>query len=104
MKSTFSFDKVLYQAAAEAPWVFVTLPITMADEISESVPRRAGFGSVRVAARIGDTEWNTSIFPSKADRSYVLPVKRAVRDREEIDVGDTVHVTIRLIDDRDRLE
>lgn len=104
MKSTFSFDKVLYQAAAEAPWVFVTLPTTMADEISESVPRRAGFGSVRVAARIGDTEWNTSIFPSKADRSYVLPVKRAVRDREEIDVGDTVHVTIRLIDDRDRLE
>ena len=75
-------------------------PAAMADEIRESVPRRAGFGSIRVAARIGETEWNTSIFPSKADRSYVLPVKRAVREREEVDVGDTVQVTIRLIEGR----
>ena len=101
VKSTFSFDNVLYEAAAEAPWVFVTLPIAMADEISESVPRRAGFGSVRVTARIGETEWRTSLFLSKPDRSYVLPVKRAVREREEIDVGDTVHVTICLIEVRD---
>ena len=96
---TFSFDNVLYEAAAEAPWVFVTLPPDMADEISALVPRRPGFGSVRVAARIGSSEWNTSLFPSKADGSYVLPVKRAIRDSEEIDVGDTVQVTIRLIGD-----
>jgi hypothetical protein len=99
VEKTFSFDNDLYEAAAEAAWVFVTLPVDMADEISESVPRRRGFGSVRVAARIGSSEWNTSIFPSKADRSYVLPVKRAIRDNERVDVGDAVHVTIRLIED-----
>lgn len=98
MKKTFSFDNVLYEAKAEAPWVFVTLPVDMADEISESLPRRPGFGSVRVAARIGSSVWNTSIFPSKADRSFVLPVKRAIREREEIDVGDTVQITIRLVE------
>ena len=99
MEPTFSFDNVLYEAAAEAPWVFVTLPVAMADEIAESAPRRPGFGSVRVAARIGQSEWNTSLFPSRADRSYVLPVKRAIREREGIDVGDTVQVTIRLAED-----
>ena len=98
MKKSFSFDNVLYEANADAPWVFVTLPVDMADEISESLPRRPGFGSVRVAARIGSSEWNTSIFPSKADRSYVLPVKRAIREQEEIDVGDTVQITIRLVE------
>lgn len=101
---TFSFSNVLYEAAAEAPWVFVTLPADMADEISESVPRRPGFGSVRVSALIGSSEWNTSIFSSKADGSYVLPVKRGIREREKVDVGDTVQVTIRLTEDTDRLE
>jgi hypothetical protein len=96
---TFSFSNLLYEAAAEAPWVFVTLPADMADEISELVPQRPGFGSVRVAVRIGSSEWNTSIFPSKADGSYVLPVKRSVREREQVGPGDTVEVTIRLIGD-----
>ena len=79
--------------------MIVTLPPDMADEISESVPRRPGFGSVRVAVRIGSSEWTTSIFPSKADGSYVLPIKRAVREREEVGLGDIVEVTIRLIGD-----
>lgn len=99
MKTTFSFDNVLYEAAAEAPWVFVTLPVEIADEIMESAPRRPGFGSVRVAVCIGESEWTTSLFPSKADRSYVLPVKRAIREKEQVDAGDTVSVTIRLIEE-----
>lgn len=99
MEPTYSFDGHLFAAAAEAAWVFVLLPADAADEIGELVPRRRGFRSVRVAARIGTTEWNTSIFPSKADRSFVLPIKRAIRDREQIDVGDTARVTIRLVSD-----
>lgn len=99
MGAVYSFENELYEAAAEAAWVFVTLPVEAADDISESVPRRRGFGSVRVTARIGSSEWNTSIFPSKADRSYVLPVKRAIRERERVEAGDTVQVTIRLNED-----
>lgn len=99
VEATFSFDNDLYAAAAQAAWVFIALPVDVADEISESAVRRRGFGSVRVAARIGSSEWHTSIFPSKADRSYVLPVKLAVREKEQVDVRDTVHVTIRLVED-----
>lgn len=99
METSFSFDGKLFAAAAEAAWVFVLLPVGVADEIGDLVPRRRGFGSVRVAVRIGSSLWGTSIFPSKEDRSYVLPIKREIRDRERIDIGDTAHVTIRLISD-----
>jgi hypothetical protein len=99
VEETFSFINDLYRTAAEAGWVFVMLPVDIGDEINEAVPRRRSFGSVRVAARIGSSEWNTSIFPSTADRSYLLPVKRAIRDQERVDVGDTVEVTIRLLED-----
>jgi hypothetical protein len=49
---------------------------------------------VRVHVRIGETVWATSVFPEKVSGSYLLPVKKAVRDREGIDDGDTV--TVRL--------
>ncbi len=75
-------------------WYFITLPLDAADEIRATQERR-GFGSVRVSATIGDSTWDTSVFPETRTSSYVLPVKAAVRDRQGIDEGDLVAVTIR---------
>ena len=47
-----------------------------------------GWGMVPVRARIGDTEWTTSLWPKEG--RYLLPVKDAVRRAESLDVGDTV--------------
>ncbi len=76
--------------------MFVTLPEEMADEIAEVVPRRTGFGAVRVSVRIGSTRWQTSIFPDAKAGSYVLPVKRAVRLAEHLEIGDTARVVLEL--------
>ena len=97
MDPTFSFTGELFQTEVEAAWVFVLLPAAASDEISETVQPRPGFGSVRVAARIGTTEWKTSIFPSKEFGSYLLPIKRSVREHEHIETGDTTEVTVRIL-------
>lgn len=80
----FTFDAVLYRWAARRElWTFVDLPGPASAEIREVVAGRAGgFGSVRVEARIGGSLFRTSIFPGGEDSAYVLPVKRAVRERE----------------------
>jgi hypothetical protein len=94
---SFSFEGELFEAEAEAAWVFVTLPSIDAEEIRDLVPRRPGFGSVKVVAQIGSVEWRTSIFPSKEASSYLLPVKRSVREAAQVDTGDFVRVTISLL-------
>lgn len=99
MGQAYSFTGNLCLASAEAAWVFVALPVDVSDEIHDLVPRRPGFGSVRVAVRIGTNDWETSIFPSKEMGTYLLPVKRAVREQEQIDTGDSVDVKLRLIPD-----
>jgi hypothetical protein len=81
----FSFEGELFEAAAASAWVFVAVPVSNAEEIRNLAPPRTGFGSVTVFARIGSTRWGTSIFPSKETQSYVLPVKKAVRDAEQIE-------------------
>lgn len=93
---TFSFSGELFEGAVEATWVFLALPSDQAQEIRDLIPRRPGFGSVKVMALIGASEWSTSIFPSKEIDSYVLPIKRSIRDAERIDAGDLVEVSIRL--------
>jgi hypothetical protein len=97
--ATFHFSGPLWASDRESAWVFVTLPADDASEIRELAPQRPGFGSVRVTAQIVATGWQTSIFPDKASRSYVLPVKRPIRDRERVDVGDTVSVSLELMFD-----
>ena len=56
---------------------------------------RRGFGSVRVTVTLGDSRWQTSLFPNK-DGSWFLPVKKPVREAEGLLEGDEVEVTLEL--------
>jgi hypothetical protein len=78
-------------------WTFVSLPVEVSEEIRERTgASRRGFGSVRVRVTVGASGWATSIFPDSTSGTYVLPIKRQVREAEGIDVGDTATVTIDL--------
>ena len=87
-----------------ASWHFITLDGEAGEEIAahEAVRRLElgsgrGFGSVKVAARIGGTVWRTSVFPSKAHQGYLLPVKASIRKAEGLAAGDDVSVELDLL-------
>jgi hypothetical protein len=97
MSYTFEAPLWLWEARRTDAWTFVSLPTEVADEILDLVGDRArGFGSVRVEVTVGATVWRTSIFPSSD--TYVLPVKKAVRRAELLEVGDPVRVQLSLVD------
>lgn len=93
--ASFTFTGELFPWKGDgASWRFLRLPPTIADDIRALPVEPRGFGSIRVAVRIGETRWHTSLFPEKASGSYVLAVKKDVREREGINDGDTVTVAI----------
>jgi hypothetical protein len=99
MTAEYSFTTGLWVHDGPGSWHFVTLPTDLSDEIADLTAGLAGgFGSVRVRAEVGSTRWQTSLFPSTAQRTYVLPVKKAVRVAEGLAGGDPVTVRIRLED------
>lgn len=55
-----------------------------------------GFGSVKVTARIGDTEWNTSVFPQKHSTEWVLLISRKVMQAEGLARADPIALTLKL--------
>ena len=85
------FSRELWFWKGPAPWHFVTVPEEECGELeATSALVTYGWGMIPVTARIGQTEWTTSLFPK--DGAYIVPVKTWVRDREGLEVGDTVTV------------
>jgi len=86
--------------AEKGSWHFITLPKDKSEEIkffSENLQgKRRGWGAVRVLVTIGNTAWQTSIFPHSKTDAYILPIKAEARKKEKIAAGDTVKVTLEI--------
>jgi hypothetical protein len=82
-----------------SPYHFVPVPQEESLEIRAVAPIVSyGWGVIPVRVRIGDTTFDTSLFP-KAGR-YLVPVKDVVRDAERIGAGDVVAVELTIRSDR----
>jgi len=95
---TCEFDAVLWEWESSpegTAWIFLTVPEDETEEIRLRAGEPRGFGSVRVEVTVGATTWRTSVFPDK--RGYALPVKKAVRRAESLELGDSARVTLELI-------
>ncbi|GAB3861434.1 DUF1905 domain-containing protein [Nocardioides maradonensis] len=95
---TWEFEAELWRWKAQESWFFVSLPFDVADEISDVAAPGKGFGSVRVEVAIGPVTWRTSVFPSAEEKTYVLPVKKAVRVANGVGEGDSCRVSLSLVE------
>ncbi|NQX94356.1 MAG: DUF1905 domain-containing protein [Erythrobacter sp.] len=58
--------------------------------------RARGFGSIKLTARIGDTEWRTSVFPQNKSSEWVLLISKKVLRAEDLGAGESVEVSLAL--------
>lgn len=58
---------------------------------------RRGFGAVKVRVGVGDTWWDTSLFPHKESGGWMLPVKASVRKAEGVGAGDEIILSLTLL-------
>jgi hypothetical protein len=96
-----SFAGELWFWRGPAPWYFVTVPDAECQELKQaSAEVSYGWGMIPATARIGATEWRTSLFPK--DGRYLVPVKAAVRNAEQIADGDLVTVDLSIDEPAER--
>lgn len=90
-----AFTAELWEYEGKAAWHFITIPRDFAHDIREIADgAQRGFGSVKVRAQIGGSQWETSIFPDGASGSYFLPIKKVIRQAESIKAGDSIAVRL----------
>jgi hypothetical protein len=94
---TYKFKTKVWLWPGENPWHFVTIEKEDAVEIKKEEPwPRKGFGSIPVKVTVGKTTWKTSIFPEKKG-TYLLPIKKEVRDKEKLTVGSKVTISLEVL-------
>ncbi len=89
------FSGELWFWRGPAPFHFVTVPDPECAALESAASAVTyGWGMVPVVARIGRTEWATSLWPK--DGGYIVPVKAAVRSAERLAVGDLAAVALHV--------
>lgn len=101
MLDRLEFRAELWLSAGPGGWTFVTLPAECADQIRFYLGngKRRTWGMIRVRARIGSSEWDTTIWPDKPSGSFLLPVKAAVRRSQKVAAGAKADVSLTLLEE-----
>ncbi len=77
---------------------FLSIPEKLSTEIrAHAMLVRRGFGSVKVEVTVDGFTWRTSVFPSKSNGGYFLPVKLEACRKTGIVAGDIVEDEIELL-------
>lgn len=89
------FSGEVWHWRGPSPYHYVTVPPDECEDLQVAAAAVTyGWGMIPVTARIGATEWTTSLFPK--DGGYVVPLKDAVRRAEGIELGDVVDLLLRV--------
>jgi hypothetical protein len=92
---TIEFDGKIWFWKGPAPWYFVSVPPEQSDTLKViSGLVTYGWGMIPVYARIGETEWKTSLFPK--DGCYIVPIRASVQRAEDLEEGDIVGVRLEV--------
>jgi len=89
------FDAAIIEWRGPAPFLFARVPDEHVGAIRYAAMTESyGWGVVPVVARVGNSEFATSLFPRAG--SYLLPIKVAVQKAERVGLGDKVMVRMRV--------
>lgn len=78
----------------EMGWCFISVDKKLTEEL-KNIGKKYTYGSgfIGITAKVGETKWDTALFPYKKEGIYLLSIKGIVRKREGILEGDVVNVS-----------
>jgi hypothetical protein len=84
-KIKYEFTAKTWQHSAPNGWHFVSLPTEISNEIRDNLKwQEEGWGRLKANAQIGNSIWKTAIWFDTKQRTYLLPLKAAIRKKENI--------------------
>jgi len=95
---TYEFSAKTYQYSSSEEmcgWTFVSLPKELSKEIRDNFKSlEEGWGRMKVTAKLGSSEWKTSIWFDTKQEAYLLPLKAKIRKQENVVLGEEVKIII----------
>lgn len=100
----YQFRVKLWKYEGNAGWYFVTLPKRLSIRIRKNHGlSEEGWGRLKVAAKIRNTKWNSSIWYDTKAGGYLLPIKVSVRKAEQLKLAAQITVVLEIEDEDSRM-
>lgn len=91
----YRFTAEIWVYPGNGGWHFVSLPPELSKEIRDNLKsEEEGWGRMKAKAKIGNTEWDTSIWFDTKMGTYILPLKAEIRKKERLETGKEVEIII----------
>lgn len=79
-----------------AGWYFVTLPKKLSADI-RNIGKTYGAGFVKVSVTLGQTTWNTALFPHTDSEVYLISIKKNIRHKEHVWEGQKITLSFSFL-------
>lgn len=90
-KNIYKITNKVWVYPGVAGWHFVSVPKKQSQNITKTFGAiKHGWGSLPVTATLGQSSWETSIFPDSKTGTYLLPLKASIRKKEQVSAGQTI--------------
>lgn len=98
MKKTknFSIESEVWRWPGIGGWHFVYVDRKL-NSLIRANGRIYGSGFIKIEARVGQTSWQTALFPYKKEDCFLISIKNNVRKKEGVQAGDVVTVKFKLL-------
>ena len=91
----YVFTAIPWQYNGLSSWYFISLPKDLSEEIRRLFKsEEVGWGRLNATAKIGKTEWKTSIWFDTKYKTYLLPLKSEIRKKEKLEISKEVKTTV----------
>lgn len=91
----YDFNEKPWRYNGQSSWTFISLPRKISREIRDNfISEEKGWGRLNVTAKIGITLWQTAIWFDTKMNTYLLPLKKEVRKKENIEIEKNVKVSL----------
>lgn len=95
--AAITFEAKVWLWKQGAGWHFATVPKEQSALIrAQHKSAKRGWGSVPVRVKIGETEWETSLFPQGKSGTYLFAIKASVRKAEGIEEGRVITAVVSI--------
>lgn len=91
----YEFTAKPWKYAGPNSWYFVSLPKELSKEIRGVLKsEEEGWGRMKAAAKIGNSEWKTAIWFDTKMNTYLLPLKAEIRRKENLEVEKEIKTVV----------
>jgi hypothetical protein len=97
MAKTYKIKGKVWRWPGVGGWHFVYVEKELSETLKkEGVKHKYGSGFLAVTAKLGQTSWDTALFPHTKEGVYLLSIKSQIRKKEDIFEGDMVEVSFKF--------